>query len=187
MTRLLRREIALSPGAAFRGRVANATGRTLPKEKDWRRYSNVDDLALLVTGNYHDGPGLWQDAIPTLMEYGAYKSPAYLVVTRRFFTAPDEIVIRNVVGARHIDQRMLRLLGVRFIITDLPIEGAEERLRLSVPHGSYVPFSATYARAGCDIRLFPWTEKNYLPADAIAAGQAPHRLVWPNGAELYSP
>jgi hypothetical protein len=132
ITRLLRHEIALRPGEAFRGREVTATGRTLPAEKDWRVYSNIDNLALLATGNYHDGPGLWQDAIPTLLEYGAYKSPAYFVIMRRFFTAPDDIVIRNVVGVRQIDQRMLRLLGVRFIITDLPIDGAQEQIKLPI-------------------------------------------------------
>jgi hypothetical protein len=155
ITRLLRREIALSPGAPFRGRVATAIGKMLPAEKDWRLYSNLENLSVLATGNYHEGPGLWQDSIPTLMEYGAYKSPPYFVIMRRFFTAPDDLVVRNIVGIRNVDdRRMLRLLGVRFLLTDVPIEGAHEEARVPIAISQKTRERSAWARDLPDFNLY---------------------------------
>lgn len=47
-----------------------------------------------------------------------------------------------------------------------------------VEHGTYIPPDATHWRAGCDIRLFPWSEENLLPPESIAMGQRPHPLRW---------
>jgi len=49
----------------------------------------------------------------------------------------------------------------------------------SIEHGTFVPDAARHWRVGCDIRIFPWTETNHLPPEAIAMGQRPERLVWP--------
>jgi hypothetical protein len=47
-----------------------------------------------------------------------------------------------------------------------------------VPHRTHIPETADHWRIGCDIRVFPYTEENLLPKEAIAIGYGPHRLQW---------
>jgi hypothetical protein len=41
----------------------------------------------------------------------------------------------------------------------------------AVPHASFAPKGAWSRRDSCDIRVFPWTDENYMPPAAIANGQ----------------
>src|SRR5262245_21080850 len=133
ITRFLKSQIGLFPGQPFRGRAATMLGFILPKEQSSGRIGPVSYLALFATGNLHEGPGLWQDDIPTLMEYNSLMTPAYFVVMRRFFTEASQIVTRNIVVMRHVDPRMLKVLGVRFLLTDAQIDGAQLRMRMRIP------------------------------------------------------
>jgi hypothetical protein len=133
ITRFLKSEIGLVPGQPFRGRSATMLGFILPNEQSAARINQVYYLALFATGNLHDGPGLWQDDIPTLMEYNSLMTPAYLVVMRRFFTEASERVGRNTVVMRRVDLRMLKVLGVRFLLTDAPIDGPQLRMQMRIP------------------------------------------------------
>jgi hypothetical protein len=143
ITRILKDEVSLSPGTAFRGRVAGLTGRIFPPSTDvgsltlWHT-SNV--LALHATGNSHDAAGLWQDSVPTLLEINQLITPAYFAFTRTFFTEPADNQIRQAVAMRRIDPRLLASVGVRFVITDAPFEGL--KLRETVP----VPVSPEYLK-----------------------------------------
>jgi hypothetical protein len=133
ITRILKSEIALGPGRPFRGRVANLTGSIFPDEREWKRYSLVHFFAQLATGNLHDGPGLWQDDIPTLLEYNTLITPANFVFLRTLLTKPTDIVTRNIIGTRRINQHILRLIGIRFILTDCEVPGARLRAQLAIP------------------------------------------------------
>lgn len=135
ITRILKNEIMLKPGAQFRGRAATLTGRIFPltTNVDFVGLSGIPDiLAMQATGNLHSFAGLWQDAIPTLLEYSPLLTPAYFAFTRTFFTEPADRQIRNVVAMRRIDPRILGAVGVRFFVTDAPFDGAV-RLRKTVP------------------------------------------------------
>jgi hypothetical protein len=121
ITRVLKDEIALSPGASFRGREATLVGRIFPLSTSVSNLSGIealDLLALHATGNYHDYAGLWQDAIPTLLEYNPLMTPAYFVFGRTFFTEPADVQIRNLLIMRRIDPRILAAVGVRFVVRD---------------------------------------------------------------------
>ena len=133
ITRILKAEIKLVPGQKFRGRVAVMVGRIFPQEREWQRYSLVHYFAQIATGNLHDGPGLWQDDVPTLGEYNTLMTPAYFTFLRGLLSDPHDIQIRNYVGLRHVDPRILKAVGVRFVITDLAISGATLRVRLPIP------------------------------------------------------
>jgi hypothetical protein len=89
ITKIVKEEVALSPGSTFRGRVVNMTGRMFPVS------TNVDIdglwglprfLATHSTGNSHEAALLWQDSIPTLLEYNPLTTPPYFAFVRRFFT-----------------------------------------------------------------------------------------------------
>jgi len=133
ITRILKQEIKLVPGQRFRGRVAVFMGLIFPEERRWDRYSLGHYFAQLATGNLHDGPGLWQDDIPTLMEYNTLISPPNFAFLRTFLTNPTDIMFRVAIGTRRIDQRILKAIGVRFIISDQPIADAALRARITIP------------------------------------------------------
>jgi len=132
ITRFLKSEIGLVPGQPFRGRSATMLGFTLLKERRISKIFNFYYFPLFATGNLHDGPGLWQDDIPTLMEYNPLMTPAYFAVIRRFFTEASDEVGRNMVLMRRVEPRMLKVLGVRFLLTDARIDGAQLRMRMQI-------------------------------------------------------
>jgi hypothetical protein len=133
ITQILKSEIKLIPDQKFRGRVAVMVGRIFPEERNWQRYSLVRYFAQFATGNRHDGPGLWQDDVPTLMEYNTLITPAYFSFVRAFLTDPGDLQFRNIIGTRRIDLRILKLVGVRFVLTDLPISAATLRAQIPIP------------------------------------------------------
>src|SRR5215216_5523202 len=136
ITRILKNEVSLTPGALFRGRVAGLTGRVFPVSANvstltlWHT-SNL--LAMQTTGNSHDDAGLWQDSVPTLLEYNPLMTPAYFAFMRTFFTEPADQQTRNAVAMRRIDPRLLAAIGVRFVITDAPFAGLKLRETIPVP------------------------------------------------------
>ena len=67
------------------------------------------------------------------MEYNELITPAYFAFVRTFLTDPRDIQYRNIIGTRHIDLRILRSIGVRFVITDLPMSGATLRAQIPIP------------------------------------------------------
>jgi hypothetical protein len=133
ITRFLKSEIGLVPGHPFRGRSATMLGFILPQERSAERIGLVYYFSQFANGNLHDGPGLWQDDIPTLMEYNSLMTPAYFAFMRRFFTEPSDKIGRSTVVMRRVDIRMLKLLGVRFLLTDAPIDGPRLRMRMQIP------------------------------------------------------
>ena len=152
ITKILKDEISLGPGSVFRGRAATLTGRMFPKS------TNVDIaglwgipryLATHATGNSHDAAGLWQDSIPTLIEYNPLITPPYFALARTFFTEQVDLQFRNIVAMRHIDPRLLAAIGVRFVITNSTFDGLAV-LRQTMD----VPVSDEYLQhAGIDLML----------------------------------
>jgi hypothetical protein len=145
ITRILKDEIGLYPGAPFRGRVVELAGRIFPtttKMTVARLWDAPYLLALRATGNAHRTEAFSQDKIPSLLEYDQLMTPPYFVFMRRFFTEPGDLQIRNLLGMRHIDPRLLAAVGVRFFVTDRPFDDDRVRLRQMVP----VPVVANYLR-----------------------------------------
>jgi len=195
ITKILKDEISVNPGGIFRGRVATLTGRMFPAS------TNVDIvglwgipryLATYATGNSHDMAGLWQDSIPTLIEYNPLMTPPYFAFARSFFTEPVDLQIRNLPAMRHIDSRLLAAIGVRFVITDRPVEGgAILRQTLEVPvsdkfvEGSGI--NGLLKRAGLSPKLSSFTlylyELNgvnfgqYSPSKSLAVHTASEMLA----------
>jgi hypothetical protein len=133
ITHILKEEIKLVPGQRFRGRVAVFIGLIFPEKRRWDEYSLGHYFAQFATGNLHDGPGLWQDDIPTLMEFNTLISPPNFAFLRTFLTNPTDIMIRTAIGMRRIDQRILKAIGVRFVISDQPIADAALRAQVTIP------------------------------------------------------
>jgi hypothetical protein len=128
---LVRKEIALAPGDVFRGRAATFTGLRIEEPIDWFALHAIDTSLVRQVGNDHRMVGLWYFDIPTLFEYSQFISPAFYALTKSGLARQDDRQMRTVMTLRRVEPRLLRMLGVRHLITDAPVE-APARLRLSV-------------------------------------------------------
>jgi hypothetical protein len=145
ITKILKQEISLKTDRRFRGRAADFIGRSLPESNDFQIWHYLRYFAEYQTGNTHGAIGLWQDAIPTLTEYSPQMTPAYFAFMRRFFTRPGDEQTRNRVEMRDINPRMLAAVGVRFVITDVPVENElqlRSRIAIQAPDLLIAAFGA---------------------------------------------
>ena len=132
LVELLANEVGLTPGSPFRGRVATVTGQNISGPVDWHQLHGLDFQLVQKFGNDHRLVGLWYHNIPTLAEYNQLQSPAFYSFGRAFLADPDDPQLRPIMVLRRIDGRILRMLGVRFVITDAAVAGAGA-LRLRLP------------------------------------------------------
>jgi len=137
LTEYLRGEVALIPGAPFRGRVATITGESLPAPARWQQLWDIDIRLINSVGNDHRDIGLWYFSIPTLFQYSMTMHPLFYAVVKRYLTFEGDVWERNVAPIRRADIGILRLLGVRYLITDnrTPAPGSQRLREMSLPGG----------------------------------------------------
>ena len=126
----LKKEVGLQPGSLFRGRVATLTGQNINRPVNWHDLNALDVEILSRSGNSHQSIGLWSYSIPTLLELSSLITPPFFLITREFLERPGDLQMRNAMVLRNYNSRVLRALGVRFVITDAPIDG-DAILRIS--------------------------------------------------------
>jgi len=119
ITDILQQKIAIKPGSTFNGLAATIDGIEGRPSVDWLDLHFYDQELLTAIGNEHRMPGLWSFAIPTLFQYDSFRSPPYYLVLTDFFTRPTDRQERSGLTLTRIDAPMMRLLGVRYVITDL--------------------------------------------------------------------
>jgi hypothetical protein len=172
-TELIARESGMHPVAEFRGRTANMTGRAIDRKIVWTDLHNLDGRIWQATGNDMRLAGLHQFGIPGLFQYGPTMTPSFYVVTSRLLALPGDKQQRNVSVLRNIKPRILGMLGVRFVVTDAPFDGAVT-LRERMPY------------AGGMLYLYEIAHPNlgdYSPTlvtNAPAAGAIVDRLAAPD-------
>jgi hypothetical protein len=134
---VLSREIALRPAAAYNGRVASLFGMTSQEPfnvPDWQKIQREFEGP---AGNDLMTVGLWYFRIPTLLTYNPQMSAAFFRFTKHFFTRAEDVPQRGFTVFRKFDARMMRLIGVKFIITeqrDIPESDARFVTSFSVPN-----------------------------------------------------
>jgi len=114
---ILHSRAAIEPGAAFRGNVITI---------DWpgaAPFSSADMNALnrvrfQETGNEHRFIGLWRYAIPSMYQYFTFITAPYYLILTEFLSRPQDIQTRSGLVLTRIDAKILRLWGVRYVITD---------------------------------------------------------------------
>jgi hypothetical protein len=121
VTKFLADEIALRPGATFRGRVASVAGSDF--EPQWVQapfitQHNYDGMNLFFSGNDHRMYGLWYYGIPTLLELNQFSSPFFHLVNARLLNAPDTKDLRSYETQSIVNDRIMALLGVRYLLSD---------------------------------------------------------------------
>jgi hypothetical protein len=121
----LKAETSILPGSRFRGSVA--------LRHDVGNDSNLDMMEDWDITRVPNSPAmdLWTKDIPTYTEYSPMVTPqAYFLMSRLASDEPDQF--RNGMPYPGIDAlslKMLQALGVRFFITQVPIETQDVQLR----------------------------------------------------------
>lgn len=137
LVEVLRAEAALREDGAFRGYAATFTGTAgRPGPISWLDQHALDQVVLVPgIGNDHRFVGLWYFRIPTLNEYSQYVTAPLYLLASRLLTREGDVEVRNVLLLTRPDLKLLRMLGVRFIITDIALDGASQRMEQTVPNG----------------------------------------------------
>jgi hypothetical protein len=116
--------IGLNPGDSWRGCVANfCTERRPVPGIEWDQQRGFDQTFWRSTGNDHRGAGLWWYNIPTLFCYHQCMSPSTYYFVSRMFASPEDRQTRNVTVVSNPDLKMLALAGVRYLLSDIPLQG----------------------------------------------------------------
>ena len=166
ISKFLAAELALRPGSAFRGRVANIAGSDADPQwisAPFINQHNYDGISLFFSGNDHRMYGLWYFGIPTLIELNQFSSPFFHLVNARLLNAPGALDLRAYETQSVVDDRVMALLGVRYLISDklLPerppavqhrfVEG-RDLFVYSVPDTNLAGYSVTQVRRATNAR-----------------------------------
>ena len=134
LTEYLRGQVGLAPGAPFRGRVVTLTGQRLPGPATWPQMFEFDMRLIRALGNEHRSIGLWYYHIPTLMEFSQTLPPLIYQVVKRYLARQGDPQYRSLLNIRHANIHVLRLLGVRYVLTDgPPVAGTRRILEIPIP------------------------------------------------------
>jgi len=115
ITDILEKEIALSLHQAFNGRVVNIIPR-MSYDDQFQYFYQLNTL----TGNDHQTTGLWLKNIPTLHEYNQVITPGFYCLYRHFLSDNSDEPHRSWSNFTQTNPSILKLLGVRFILSTLP-------------------------------------------------------------------
>jgi hypothetical protein len=118
--------IGLQPGAPFRGRVASIAGSDLDPQYTSApliNQHNYDVMNLFFSGNDHRLYGLWYFGIPTLLECNQFSSPFFHLVNARLLNARDTKDLRSYETQSIVNDRVMALLGTRYLISDKVLPG----------------------------------------------------------------
>jgi hypothetical protein len=119
----LRREIGVEPGDRYRGSVATFTGIREAGGTSWMDLHAFDAALNREAGNDHRLVGLWRFGIPTLQEYNHYITPTLYLVASRLLASSGDPQIRNILLLTSPHPPLLASMGVRFLISDEPLDG----------------------------------------------------------------
>ena len=98
-------------------------GRSIDHSVDWLDLHPIDSDLAQTDGNELRLVGLHYFGIPTLFEYTPTITPFFYALTSRLLTLPGDKQMRSVIVLRKIEPRILKMLGVRFVITDREYDG----------------------------------------------------------------
>jgi len=123
---ILKANIALDSSSAFKGRILTA----MPVKPDggdaWAQQAGAAGIWAQSAGNDEMSIGLWYYRIPTLFEYNQFLSPAFHALIKRALQRPPIAHQRNITILDYPNARVLRLLGVRYVLMPRPPAGLGE-------------------------------------------------------------
>jgi hypothetical protein len=144
---ILKANIALDPLSKFNGRILTA----MPIKPDggdaWLQQFNAAADWVKIDGNDEMSVGLWYYRVPTLFEYNQFISPVFHALVKRALQRPPIAHARNITVLTYPNARVLKLLGVRYVL-------------MPQPDASLGELRATEDRAGVQWGLIELPEPN---------------------------
>jgi hypothetical protein len=131
--------IGASAGRPLRGRVINLTGTGARDSNGLLFWSKVvlNDIRYQIElGNDLRTFGPWERGIPTVVQYNQVMSPTYYYVATRAFARPGDQRIRSLLIMSRIDTKWLRIMGVRYVLSDVALDAADLHLIKTYPVNS---------------------------------------------------
>ena len=116
----LESEAALQPGKRFNGRAATVIPVDRKPDESWGQQFTVSYQSWVKSGNDHMSIGLWYFRIPTLFEYNQFTSPFFHALVKRTLQQPAVPHQRNVLIVSRVNEAVMSLLGVRFLVIPRP-------------------------------------------------------------------
>ena len=117
---ILKSDIAFDLHSRFKGRVMTVMP-VKPDGPDAEMQQVVKAATWAsITGNDEMSIGLWYYRIPTLLEYNQFLSPAFHALLKRALQRPTLVYQRNWAVLTYPDPRVLKLLGVRYVLMPQP-------------------------------------------------------------------
>jgi hypothetical protein len=171
VSKFLAAEIGLRPGSSFRGRVASIAGSDF--EREWLHVPaitqhNYDAMNLFYSGNDHRMYGMWYYDIPTLLEANQFTSPFFHLLNARLLNAPGTLDSRSYEVQSTVNDRIMALLGVRYLVFDKVLAGRAPALHHRLVEGR-------------DLYIYPVPDANiagYSVTRAHAAPNAQDAVTW---------
>lgn len=131
ITDMLQENVALGAGIPFRGIVATIDAVKPGLPGDWIEFHEHDRTLWQETGNDHRTVGLWHFNIPTLFQIHTFMTPPYYLLLTDFLSRPQDRHLRSSMVMTRVDEPIMRLWGVRYLITDFDAGGGKLLIELS--------------------------------------------------------
>lgn len=131
---ILKANIAIDSSSAFKGRIATVMPIAQGRGDAWEQQSLAAAEWAKLAGNDEMSIGLWYYRIPTLFEYNQFLSPAFHALVKRALQRPPLAHQRNITVFTYPDARVLKLLGVRYVLMPRP-DAALGELRATEDRG----------------------------------------------------
>jgi hypothetical protein len=131
--------IGANGGRPLRGRMINLTGTGARDSNGllfWYGVASSDVRYQNELGNDLRTYGPWSRGIPTVLQYNQIMSPIYYYVATRAFAQPGDQRIRSLLMMSRIDSKWLKIMGVRYILSDVALDAAGLRLAKTYPMSS---------------------------------------------------
>jgi len=172
ITDYLQQRVALTPGASFNGLVATIDGLKGKSSVNWSDLTIFDYLLWRDTGNDHRSAGLWRYRIPTLFQYYTFITPPYYLLLTEFLARPTDRQTRSVLVLSRANKTMMRLWGVRYVITDTDLGIGDQLVEL--PTDQNAPFKLDPLRLVelSDVNLGSFSPTEVRRVDDFRAGLA---------------
>jgi len=187
----LRDKIALNSFSKFNGRILT----NVPVKADgidaWVQQYNAALVWAQTAGNDEMSIGLWYFRVPTLYEYNQFLSPAFHALIKRALQRPPIAHQRNNAILTYPNARVLKLLGVRYVLMPQPdaslgeLRATEDRAGgpwglIELPEPNLATYSPTSIETRSDLSSmldFVVDDSNDLSKRAVAPEQVPGPLT----------
>lgn len=137
LIKLLQTMIGFDNSSLFRGRLGTFTSLT-PEQTSWSSVHSEDIMKYHKYGSDYRLISMPYYNIPSLFEYSPLITPAFYLTAKHFLAKKQDEQIRNILLLRNINEKILSLWGIRFIISDHNIANLGQKIPLNEEKNFYL-------------------------------------------------